>query len=249
MLTPQEVSEHAFSKAGFGGYNMAMVDEFLDLLTADYTSLYNENAVLKSKMKVLADKVEEYRATEDSMRATLLTAQKMASQMVQDAEKEKQALLEAAEGEAKERKAALEAEIAAESERLRLAREESAAFISNMRRLCDSELEFLDGVPDMAFDTVSAQDSEAAVDEQVQSIESKVLSSFAAEEAAAPEDAPVPPEEEEPTEDMPSAEHGARHAHEAPDEDAERTLDEDLAATRRIDFGDLKFGRNYKRNT
>ena len=23
MLTPQEVSEHAFAKAGFGGYNMA----------------------------------------------------------------------------------------------------------------------------------------------------------------------------------------------------------------------------------
>ena len=28
MLTPQEVSEHAFAKASFGGYNMAMVDEF-----------------------------------------------------------------------------------------------------------------------------------------------------------------------------------------------------------------------------
>ena len=37
MLTPQEVSEHAFSKASFGGYNMGMVDEFLDVLTADYT--------------------------------------------------------------------------------------------------------------------------------------------------------------------------------------------------------------------
>ena len=34
MLTPQEVSEHAFAKASFGGYNMAMVDEFLDVLTA-----------------------------------------------------------------------------------------------------------------------------------------------------------------------------------------------------------------------
>ena len=65
MLTPQEVSERAFPKASFGGYNMAQVDEFLDLLTADYTSLYNENAVLKSKMKVLVEKVEEYRATED----------------------------------------------------------------------------------------------------------------------------------------------------------------------------------------
>ena len=83
----------------------------------------------------------------------------------------------------------------------------------------------------------------------MQSIESKVLSSFAAEEAAAPEDAPVPPEEENAAEDVPSAEHPARHTHEAPEEDAERALDEDLAATRRIDFGDLKFGRNYKRNT
>lgn len=89
MLTPQEVSTHVFSKARMGGYNMAMVDEFLDTLTEDYTTLYKENAALKAKLKVLVDKVEEYRATEDSMRATLLTAQKMASQMVQEAEKEK----------------------------------------------------------------------------------------------------------------------------------------------------------------
>ena len=53
MLTPQEVSERAFQKASFGGYNMSQVDEFLDLLTSDYTALYNENAVLKNKMKVL----------------------------------------------------------------------------------------------------------------------------------------------------------------------------------------------------
>ena len=44
MLTPQEVSTHAFSKAVMGGYNMAMVDEFLDELTDDYTALYKENA-------------------------------------------------------------------------------------------------------------------------------------------------------------------------------------------------------------
>ncbi|MBQ2830397.1 MAG: DivIVA domain-containing protein, partial [Oscillospiraceae bacterium] len=33
MLTPQEVSNRAFSKAVMGGYNMSMVDEFLDELT------------------------------------------------------------------------------------------------------------------------------------------------------------------------------------------------------------------------
>ena len=58
MLTPQEVSERAFPKASFGGYNMAQVDEFLDVLTEDYSVLYSENAVLKSKMKVLVEKAE-----------------------------------------------------------------------------------------------------------------------------------------------------------------------------------------------
>ena len=100
MLTPQEVSTHAFSKAVMGGYNMAMVDEFLDELTDDYTALYKENAALKSKMKVLVEKVEDYRATEDSMRATLLTAQKMADSIVHEAEAKRDELVAKAEAEA-----------------------------------------------------------------------------------------------------------------------------------------------------
>ena len=76
MLTPQEVSARSFTKSVMGGYNMTMVDEFLDLVTADYTSLYKENAALKAKMKVLVEKVEEYRSTEDAMRRALLAAQK-----------------------------------------------------------------------------------------------------------------------------------------------------------------------------
>ena len=107
MLTPQEVSNHAFAKAVMGGYNMAMVDEFLDELTDDYTSLYKENAALKAKMKVLVDKVEEYRSTEDAMRAALLTAQKMADSMVAEAEEKKKSLLENAESEANRKIGAL----------------------------------------------------------------------------------------------------------------------------------------------
>ena len=101
MLTPQEVSGRAFSKAAFGGYNMAMVDEFLDELTVDYTSLYKFFVVLNPQLKALGDKVEEYRATEDSMRAALLTAQRMANTMVEEAEEKKKAVLAGAEDEAR----------------------------------------------------------------------------------------------------------------------------------------------------
>ena len=79
MLTPQEVAEHGFSKSRMGGYNMKEVDDFLDELTADFSELYKENSVLKGKIKVLAEKISEYRETEDAMRTTLLTAQKMAN--------------------------------------------------------------------------------------------------------------------------------------------------------------------------
>ena len=61
MFTPQEVSEKTFPKSSSfsSGYNMASVDEFLDTLTEDYTALYKENAALKAKLKILAEKMEE----------------------------------------------------------------------------------------------------------------------------------------------------------------------------------------------
>jgi len=104
MFTPQEVSEKVFPKAAFGsgGYSMASVDEFLDALTEDYTALFKENVTLKAKLKVLAEKVEEYRSTEDAMRQALLTAQKMAAKLVQDAQVEKEQILADARTEAQQ---------------------------------------------------------------------------------------------------------------------------------------------------
>ena len=65
MFTPQQIDQISFSRATFGGYDMQSVDEFLEPLTEDYVTLYKENALLKSKMKVLVSKLEEYRDTED----------------------------------------------------------------------------------------------------------------------------------------------------------------------------------------
>ena len=63
MLSPQDIAAQAFQKAVFGGYDMASVDEFLDQVQEDYSALYKENAILKNKLKVLVEKVEEYRST------------------------------------------------------------------------------------------------------------------------------------------------------------------------------------------
>lgn len=146
MLTPQEVSEHAFAKAGFGGYNMAMVDEFLDQLTEDYTTLYKENAVLKSKMKVLVDKVEEYRSTEDAMRKTLLTAQKMADDLVKEGESQKAAMVAQAEEEARKKVYGMRQELEAEQLRLTAAQNATAAYVAKLKELCQHEVDYINSL-------------------------------------------------------------------------------------------------------
>ena len=147
MLTPQEVSTHAFTKAVMGGYNMAMVDEFLDELTDDYTALYKENAALKAKLKVLVEKIEDYRATEDSMRATLLTAQKMADSIVREAEAKRDGLISQAEADAADRIAKLDQETAAAEERLRKGQLALAQFVAASREVCNRQLQYLADLP------------------------------------------------------------------------------------------------------
>ena len=145
MLTPQEVSEHAFTKA-FNGYNMSMVDEFLDILTADYTTLYKENATLKAKMKVLVEKVEEYRSTEDAMRKALMTAQKMADDLVAEAESKRNQLMQNAEADAKARMAELQQAIRDEQMRLAAAQQSTAAYVGKLKELHQHEMDFLSGL-------------------------------------------------------------------------------------------------------
>ncbi len=235
MLTPQEVSARAFTKSAFGGYNMAMVDEFLDELTDDYTALYKENAALKAKLKVLVDKVEEYRATEDSMRAALLTAQRMANTMVEEAEEKKKALLAGAEDEARARIGALQNDIEEEQRRLNAAKAATADFVQKTREAAQAQLALLDRIPDLTPAEIAGGDAGAApAQPDVNDIEEKILSSFrpAGAEDAAAQPAPAEPQ---PAADAP--------AQDAPLEPDDSPFVE--TASRSIRLDDLKFGRNY----
>ena len=86
MFTPQQIDQISFDRATFGGYDMASVDEFLEPLIEDYVTLYKENALLKSKMRVLVGKLEEYRKSEAAMKDAVVNAQKTCDKMIMEAE-------------------------------------------------------------------------------------------------------------------------------------------------------------------
>jgi len=230
MFTPQEVSEKVFPKASFGGYNMGSVDEFLDSLTEDYTALYKENATLKAKLKVLAEKMEEYRATEDAMRSTLLTAQRMAAQMVQEAQTEKEQILAAARDEATAEVERLSRETEVAQKKLALAQSELIAYIQRCKQICVQQAEFLTQLPEMEL--VVAAEAEAAAAAEVPVAEETAEQSGEDVAAAEVEEAGAVEET--------AAEEPAEEVADAPAEE------EPFPSDFRLDLEGLKFGRNYE---
>ena len=143
MLTPQQIQEISFEKAIFGGYDMASVDAILEPLTEDYLALYKENSVLKSKMRILVDKLEEYRRQESTMQSAILAAQKTCEQMTVEAEKKCAKMLRDAEEAAAAKAQTADQMIGTEQERLEAAKQATAQFIDSMERRLNRQLELL----------------------------------------------------------------------------------------------------------
>ena len=84
MLAPHELKNKTFAKT-VRGYNPIDVDEYIDFIIGKYTEIYRENMELEKKLKSVAAKLDQIRDEEESIRTTLLNAQKMAERIVSDA--------------------------------------------------------------------------------------------------------------------------------------------------------------------
>ena len=231
MFTPQEIQEKTFVKAVFGGYDMGSVDEFLEPLTEDYISLYKENAVLKSKMKILVEKLEEYRAQEDSMKKALVAAQKTSDQMIAEAEKKCAQLTSQTESALRTKAAETQQQIAAEEERIERAKQAAQNFIEVIEKDVGRHLDLLNSLKLM---NLGPQKKAAA---KPYDFEKEKADPAPAAEAASHEDAhEIAAEIEQNLEKVIAQESG---------EDVDRTtrLPHNTAK-----FADLKFGKNYDPN-
>lgn len=128
-MTPQDIREKTFEKAMFGGYDMGGVDDFMEEAAAELEAAQRENATLRAKMKVLVDKIEEYRASEDAMRMTLMSAQKLSSQIESEARARADKVVAEAQATAARSLESLKAETAKEQAKLKEAKDSFGRFL------------------------------------------------------------------------------------------------------------------------
>ncbi len=167
MLTPQEIAEKKFDKVMVWGYDMNAVDSFLGTGEADSAQLYKENIALKSKMKVLIAKIDEYRKVDESMRKTLLGAQTMASEIVERAKRESETRERQADEEVSRKLGELTGRIAAEEQRLEEAKTSAQAFIERVMGMYAREQENLTALRDREFAGYVMQSAGLAAEEPI----------------------------------------------------------------------------------
>ena len=197
MITAQDIREKTFEKSRMNGYDMASVDDFLEELAEDIGAAQKENAVLKSKMKVLVDKIEEYRANEEALNMAILSAQNLAVQIKSEARQRAAAMIEDAERQVKAKVGSIQEQTAAEERRLNDAQTATKIFLDKAKALCSEhltrlgviggELELPEDEPEVAEveeeEEVPVVTDDVDIDETVRSIEEQVSRPSAPEPA------------------------------------------------------------------
>ena len=171
MITAQDIREKTFEKSRIGGYDMASVDNFLEEIADDITAAQKENSVLKSKMKVLVDKIEEYRANEEALNMAVISAQKLAVQIEADARTRAAAMIADADKQVKLAVGSIQEQTAFEEKRLETAKAATAKFIDAARAICNTQLKNIETVANGILPQAAEAKPAVSVDDTVRSIE------------------------------------------------------------------------------
>ena len=102
MLTPLEVNNKEF-KTRFRGYDVDEVEEFLEILSKDYEQLYKQNAMFTDKFELDRNGMPVSRSQkdlEDTLKQTLVLAQKASDDARKNAEENARLIVQAAQQEA-----------------------------------------------------------------------------------------------------------------------------------------------------
>jgi cell division initiation protein len=100
-LTPVEIRHLKPAKALLRGYDRETIDRLLDEIVASFEDVWRERADLADKVDQLENDLVRYREIEGLLRTTLVSAEKAAVTLKEQARKEAELIIEEARSEAR----------------------------------------------------------------------------------------------------------------------------------------------------
>ena len=183
MITAKDVQKKKFEKVKFG-YSPEEVDAFLSQIENDLRLMQQDMDDSNEKIQLLADKVREYKDTEEDLKNALLLAQRQARQVIAEAQEKADAI----EAEARASVETVKSQALADSEEsLRQTNEELAKNKAALERTKKQVVEFkqtLFGLYKQHLEMISRLPDSVDEDEEYEEVEEVEVVEETAEPAA-----------------------------------------------------------------
>lgn len=101
-ITPLDLQQYAFRKKPWNGLDPDDVKGFLELVRVEMEELLRENHALKDELKRTVQRLAEFKEREQTLKDTLLTAQRLCDDLKSQAGKEADTIIAGAEVKAQE---------------------------------------------------------------------------------------------------------------------------------------------------
>ena len=242
MLTIDEIKNISFRKATLsGGYRAEDVDSFIDEVIASFEQLKKEKTNLVHKIDVLATRVEQYRADEETVRNALLASQKVSDACIKEAKEKAAKIVRNAEEKAQTLVADANAMTALEKENYLSLKADAVALRGELIELYKNHIKTIDDLPT----SVNLEDTKKALDDKFPTDEvAQPVQETSDEENKQPQEAAETNSDDD---KQPAAnEKVSAEASDTKDESSDSdSKDTAKSSPRHGKFSQLKFGDNY----
>ncbi|MBQ7284385.1 MAG: DivIVA domain-containing protein [Oscillospiraceae bacterium] len=208
MFNADEIRQITFEKV-VRGYRPEDVESFMENIADEFEALAKEKQEVESQLYILAEKIEEYqqeieryKSEEDSLRSTLLKAQKLGESIIEESRQKAEAILKDANIRKNDILSAAHEEFAMYEENIARIKKETSDFKITVLSMYKDHIESLSKVPELPKEPANVVEEEPVAEEaEVQEETLEVVEEPVAEEIAAEEHTIVFEAEETPVAD------------------------------------------------
>ena len=186
MFNANEIRQITFEKV-VRGYRPEDVESFMDKIADEFEALAAEKQEIEGQLYILAERIEQYKTEEESIKTTLINAQKLGESIIAESRQKAEAVLKDANIRKNDILASAYEELAMYEENLARIKREVSDFKINVLSMYKEHIESLSKVPEIKREPANVVQEE--------------VSEVAAEEVAEPAEIPATEKTEEAVEE------------------------------------------------
>lgn len=198
MIASDDVRRVTFDRA-MRGYRCEDVDDYLKQVADSIDSLAAENDDLQKKLVILAQRIDQYRADEDTLSTTMINAQRLGENVIKEAKQKAAEIIRAANIKAEDREQRARDEVELAQQELVTIKQEADAFKKRLMDLYRQHIEMIAKIPE--YHTNRAEQQAAQPQPEPQEAPQQPAPQLVEQPAPAPQ--PAAPEESYPAYEEP----------------------------------------------